>query len=43
VIIASSDIVIHRYFGIDNELIWDVVTNKLDLFLRQVDEMLKQE
>lgn len=36
------DIVIHRYFGINNELIWDVITNKLEPLLRQVEQILEQ-
>ena len=35
------DILIHEYFGIDQEIIWDVVINKLPELKIIIKEMLK--
>lgn len=32
------DLVIHHYFAIDNEIVWDVVENKVPELLSQLDE-----
>lgn len=32
------DILIHEYLGIDKEIIWDVVKNKLPLFKTQIQK-----
>ncbi len=26
---ATRDVLIHHYFGVDNELVWDIVTKKI--------------
>lgn len=31
------DIVVHAYFGIDNEILWDVVQNKVPLLRRAIE------
>ncbi len=35
-IAGLRDIVIHEYFGIDNEIIWDVVKNEIPFLLKQL-------
>ena len=37
------DKLIHRYFGVDYELVWDVVTNKIPELARAVELILEQE
>ena len=37
---ALRDILAHEYFGIDLEIIWDVVKNKLPGFAEQVKKIL---
>lgn len=39
---ALRDILIHEYFGIDMEILWDVVHNKLPLLKQQVIEILSE-
>jgi uncharacterized protein with HEPN domain len=39
-IAGLRDIVIHRYFGILNELIWDIVKNQIPRLLEQVMSIL---
>lgn len=34
------DIVIHHYFGIDENIVWDVVQNKIPVLLEQVEKIL---
>ena len=36
------DILIHQYFGIDAEIIWDVVHNKLPGLERQIRDVAKE-
>jgi uncharacterized protein with HEPN domain len=36
------DILIHEYFGVDAEIIWDIVQNKLPAFERRIPEMLRE-
>jgi uncharacterized protein with HEPN domain len=35
-----SDILVHEYFAVDTEIIWDVIANKLPLLRRQVVKIL---
>jgi uncharacterized protein with HEPN domain len=35
------DRLIHGYFGVDYEIVWDVVANKIPGLERSVKEMLK--
>ena len=42
-IAGLRDILIHAYFGIDLEIIWDVVANKIPEFKEQITRILKKE
>jgi len=36
------DIVAHEYFGVSDEIVWDVIQNKIPVLLEQVNQILKQ-
>jgi len=36
------DIVVHDYFGIDEDIIWDVVTTRIPDLSRQIDIMIRE-
>ena len=36
------DILIHEYFGVDAEIIWDIVENKLPGLERAVEKILEK-
>jgi len=40
---GMRDKVIHHYFGVDYDIIWDVVLNKIPVLRRQMEEILRQE
>ena len=40
-IAGLRDILIHRYFGIDLEIIWDVVRNQLPVLRERVAKLLE--
>ena len=42
-IAGMRDRLIHHYFGVDYDIVWDVVINKLPLLKSQVDDILKSE
>ncbi len=42
-IAGLRDILIHNYFGIDLELIWDIIENKLAPLEERVNQMLSEE
>ena len=37
------DIVVHEYFGIDEDILWDIVVNQVPQLLEQIRHILKQE
>lgn len=39
-IAGLRDIIIHEYFGIDTEIIWDIVTNKISELYNQIKHLL---
>lgn len=39
-IAGLRDILIHHYFGIDIEIVWDIVANKLPELKRQIEAIL---
>lgn len=41
-IAGLRDILIHHYFGIDVEIVWDIVQNKLPELKAQVDAILQE-
>lgn len=36
------DILIHEYFGVDTEIIWDIIKNKLPVLAAQVEKILSE-
>jgi len=40
---GMGDKLIPHYFGVDYELVWDIVENEIDELLFQVDVILKEE
>ncbi|MCX7855683.1 MAG: DUF86 domain-containing protein [Anaerolineae bacterium] len=42
-IVALRNIVAHEYFGVDEEIIWDIVQNKIPVLLEQVRRILQNE
>ncbi len=40
---AMRDRLIHGYFGVDYELVWDVVQTKIPILRRQLRDVLQQE
>jgi len=41
-IAGMRDRLIHGYFGVDYEIVWDVVTNKVPALTQTIEKMLKQ-
>lgn len=40
---GMRDRLIHGYFGIDYDIVWDVVTNKIPQLQQEVEEILRDE
>jgi uncharacterized protein with HEPN domain len=39
---SLRDILIHEYFGVDPEIVWDIVENKLPVLEEQVEKILAE-
>jgi uncharacterized protein with HEPN domain len=42
-IAGMRDRLIHNYFGVDYDIVWDVVQNKIPELHQKIEEILKQE
>ena len=42
-IVAFRNIVIHEYFGIDEDIVWDVIENKIPELLKQIEGVIAAE
>ena len=42
-IAGLRNVVVHEYFGVDEEILWDVITNKIPELLRVVEDILAKE
>jgi uncharacterized protein with HEPN domain len=42
-IVGMRDRLVHAYFGVDYEIVWDVVANKIPVLAQQVEHILEQE
>ncbi len=40
---GMRDRLIHGYFGVDYDIVWDVVINKIFMLQREVEHILRQE
>src|SRR6266849_3062993 len=40
---GMRDRLIHGYFGVDYDIVWDVVINKIPILQREVEHILRQE
>ncbi len=40
---GMRDRLIHDYFGVDYEIVWDVAIRKMPTLLEQIEEILRQE
>ncbi len=40
---GMRDKLIHDYFGVDYDIVWDVVVNRVPLLRRQLEDILDQE
>ena len=38
-IAGLRDVVIHEYFGVDNEIVWDIITREVPALLEQLKRM----
>jgi len=41
-IAGLRDILIHAYFGVDRDIVWDVITNKIPDFKKQISIILSK-
>ncbi len=40
---GMRDRLIHDYFGVDYDIVWDIVENKIPLLRQEIQEILRQE
>ncbi|MFZ9848810.1 MAG: DUF86 domain-containing protein [Flavobacteriales bacterium] len=40
---ATRNILIHVYFGIDYDILWDIITTKIPVLQKHVEEILQKE
>jgi uncharacterized protein with HEPN domain len=40
---GMRDCLIHGYFGVDYDIVWDAVRNKIPALQREVEHILRQE
>ena len=40
---GMRDRLIHGYFGVDYEVVWDAVTNHVPVLYREIEEILRRE
>ncbi len=40
---GMRDLLIHRYFGVDHEIVWDVVVNEIPTLTQHIRQMLENE
>ena len=38
-----EDFIVHEYFQVDNNVVWDVITNDLPVLEQQIKEYLTEE
>lgn len=41
-IAGLRDLLVHAYFGVDLEIVWDVLTNKLPVLHEQIQDMMSE-
>ncbi|MFP4007949.1 MAG: DUF86 domain-containing protein [Spirulinaceae cyanobacterium] len=42
-IAGLRDILIHAYFSVEDDIIWDIIENKISPLMIQVEQILKNE
>ncbi len=42
-VVNFRNVIVHGYFGIDLDEVWDVVTNKIDLLKRDIEYIVKKK
>jgi uncharacterized protein with HEPN domain len=40
---GMRDKLVHNYFGVDYEIVWDVAANKADSLCSQMEDILRRE